>query len=153
MFKLDILFDFLVFLIGCFETLFFATLVGTGTVGTAEGAGAAGAGVSTVGVVDTAMFLRRGFLLVDSNDSRALMVGLRTRDEFRMSDALVGLEGPSAVPSDSTLPIYWSSVQLALPVLSGKSISETSCLGVSSAAVLLVRRLPGLVGGASRVGV
>lgn len=149
MFKLDILFDFLVFLIGGFETLFFATLVGTGT---AEGAGVAEAGVSTVGV-DTVMFLRRGFLLVDSKDSRALMVGLRTRDEFRMSEALVGLEGPSAVPSDSTLPMYWSTVQLALRVLSGKSISEISCLGVSSAAVLLVRRLPGLVGGASRVGV
>lgn len=150
MFKLDILFDFRVFLIGCFETLFFTTLVG---MGIAEGAGVAGAEVSTVGV-DTIMFLRRGFLLVDSKDSRALIVGLRTRDEFRMSEALVGLEGPSAVPSDSTLPMYWSTVQLALPVLSGKSISETSCLGVvSSAAVLLVRRLPGLVGGASRVGV
>jgi hypothetical protein len=81
------------------------------------------------------------------------MVGLRTRDEFRMSEALVGLEGPSAVPSDSKLPMYWSNVQLPVPVLSGKSMSDTSFLGVSSAAVLLVRRLPWLVAGASRAGV
>lgn len=143
MFKLVILFDLLVLLIGCFETLFFATFATLV---------AAGAGVSTVGA-DTVMFLRRGFFLVDSKDSIALMVGLRTRDEFCMSEALVGLEGPSAVPSDSKLPMYWSNVQLALPLLSGKSISDTSFWGVSSAAVLLVRRLLELVAGASRAGV
>ena len=146
MFKLLILFDVLVFFIGCFETLFLVAFLAT------EGAGAAGGGDSTVGV-DTVAFLRRDFFLFDSKDSRALIVGLRTRDEFRMSEALVGLEGPSAVPSDSKLPMYWSNVQLAVPVLSGKSMSDTSLLGVSSAAVLLVRRLPKLVAGGSRAGV
>jgi hypothetical protein len=62
------------------------------------------AGFSPIGV-DAFAFLR-GFLFADSKDSRALIVGLRTRDEFRMSDALVGLDGPSAVPSDPKAPKY-----------------------------------------------
>jgi hypothetical protein len=137
MFKLETLFELLVFLGGFFETLFFTTFSLLFIFITFL---ATGSGDPTVGA-DNVVILRRGCVFVVSRDSIALMVGLRTRDELRISEALVEGEGLSAVPSDSKLPIYWSNDQPGLSVLSGKSMSEISFLDVSSAAVLLVRRL------------
>jgi hypothetical protein len=99
-----------------FLALFFKTLVFVGF--------GRGAGFSAIGAAAFAFL--RGFFFADSRDSRALIVGLRTRDEFRMSDALVGLDGPSAVPSDPAAPKYWSLVQPVPPMPSRGSKSELS---------------------------